>query len=346
MVTLVSHRSPCPRPYRNHTLGTDERGIALVLYTLAMVPMLGMLALVADVGIVFAHKAQMQGALDAGVLAAASLLPTTADSEIAAARSIAVDLAGLNGYSLDPTEVVISATSIPGDTVEIVHHMDDDLIFAKLLGIQTATVSASARAQVGTLGGATGVLPLAIEMPATMFPFGEVVCLKLAADGPCSGGGGGNFLAVDIDNLGSSSASVYEEKIRLGSSSIVNIGDVLPINTGAMAGPTRQGLGCVGNNGRLTGNTETFADVVSSSGGAFTVKNWDSPRLALVPFVTSTSSTVTVQKLGIFFIDGCTEGGSSAGIQGRFIDVAKPGGLWAPLTNANYAGAKSIRLVQ
>lgn len=346
MLAAVPHLSPRPRPRCIGARLPDERGIALVLYTLAMVPMLGMLALVVDVGIGFAHKAQMQNAVDAGVLAAASLLPVTTESQVAAARVLAIEFAGLNGYSLDPTEVAISAQSIPGDTVEIIHHFNENLIFARVLGIDSVMVSATARAQVGTLGGATGVLPFAVEVPETMFPFGELVCLKLAAEGACSGTGGGNFLAVDIDNTGTSSAAIYEEKVRAGSSSVVNIGDVLPINTGAMAGPTRQGLGCVGNDGRLTGNTETFSDVVSISGDVFTVRNWDSPRIALVPFVTSTWATVTVQKLGVFFIDGCVAGGSGAAVQGRFIDVAKPGGLWAPLTNENNAGARSIRLVQ
>jgi hypothetical protein len=220
------------------------------------------------------------------------------------------------------------------------------MFFGSVFGSDLAIVSAAAKAQVGVLSGSTGVLPFGVEVPATMFSFGALVCLKLASNGPCSGSGGGNFLAIDIDNTGNSGATTYEEDVRVGSSTVVNIGDVRAINTGAMAGPTRQGLGCVGHDGRLANNTETFADVVSDSGGVYEVRDWGSPRLALVPFVTSTTSTVTIQEFGVFFIDGCTGGGSSAAVQGRFIDVTKPGGRWAPLQSSNVAGGRATRLTQ
>jgi len=116
---------------------------------------------------------------------------------------------------------------------------------------------------------------------------------------------------------------------------------VKDVNTGNMAGPTRKGVGCEGNNGRLTGNTQAWDDVVEVNDGIYTVLDWDSPRLIVVPIVDYDVHTAEVLGFAVFYLEGCV--GDDA-VSGRYIPVVLPGAEWTPLNGTNDYGAHAVRL--
>ena len=71
----------------------DERGQAIVLMTLSLVVIMGMAALVLDVGNWFHTKRRLQGTADAAALAGAQLLP----NDSSGAQSQALAYANKNG---------------------------------------------------------------------------------------------------------------------------------------------------------------------------------------------------------------------------------------------------------
>jgi len=210
--------------------------------------------------------------------------------------------------------------------------------------LSSTAVKPKAAAQIGTMSGARGVLPFGVQIPASGFVFGQSYCLKLAALGTCSTGTPSDFNIMDVDNTGNSSASYYSSLIVSGSTTIVQDGQVKDIVTGDKSGPTNQGIGCTGNSGRITGNSQTFSDVIQTNGdGSYTVLDWSSPRLALIPLITVVSSSqVQISGFAVFFIDGC---GPKASVVGQFIDTVVPNGIWEPYMDGQDYGSKAVRLV-
>jgi Flp pilus assembly protein TadG len=336
---------------------TDERGMALVLYALTLIPMLGMVALVVDAGIEFGRKTRMQAAVDAAVLAAAPELGTGVASELTLARNKAKELAAANGYPLADADIVFSTSPgspVPNDVITVTRSQTDNLIFARALGINTATPSVMARARVFAVGGRGGIVPFGIEPLPGGAPFvsGAQYCLKLQARpaAPCGGVALiGNFQALNVD-VGENGAAPYEDDIINGSDNPLKIGDIRNIAQGAVAGPTRQGVGCGPPNsvGRLTGNTETFAQVLAGPDpeGRYDVLRWSSPRLILIPVVSyPTAQTAMVESFAGFFLESCAGAGNNTSVTGRFVELNWTNAEATALTNGNNHGSRTIRLV-
>jgi Flp pilus assembly protein TadG len=330
-----------------------EDGVTLVLFALCMPVFMGIAALVVDVGHGFADKRDLQNAADAAALAASSYLPSTDPAVLTQAQNAAIDYAARNGATITVGDVTFTSTSVTNDTVKITTHDAVPFSFAPALGITSGAVRAHSAAELGTTIGGIGVMPWGVPPPNGGFVFGQQYCLKLTSQGTCSTGTPSNFQIEDVDNTGDSSGSYYSGLIVTGSHTVVHVGDVKNIITGNKAGPTEQGLGCTGNSGRLAGNNQTFSQVIQSTGSggdddhhgstSYTVLDWHSPRLVLIPvIVTVNSSQVRVTGFAVFFIDGC---GPKASVVGRFVDTVDPSGIWGPFQAGSDYGTRSIRLV-
>ena len=333
--------------------------MALVLYTITLIPMLGMVALVVDMGVEFGRKAKMQSAVDAAVLAAAPNLGTTNTAKLTLARTTAKNLAAANGYALSDADIVISTSPgspVPNDTITINRAQTDNLFFARALGINTANVSVLAKAQVGAVTGRGGVVPFGLEKQLVPFISGAQYCLKLGATGPCGAIAlTGNFQALNID-VGDSGATPYRADIVEGSDTPLKIGDIRDIAQGAVAGPTRQGVGCGampgGGPSRLTGNTQTFSQVLAGPDvdGKYDVLDWNSPRLILIPIITYPTpppyQTVQVDSFAGFFLETCAGSGPYTSVTGIFVELNWVNAEWSALTAGNDNGQRTVRMVQ
>ena len=91
----------------------DERGQVLVLTVLALTVLLGMTALVLDVGGWFRTQRRLQGTADAAALAGAQALPADPGN----ANSLALNYAGLNGGGVAAADVAITSTNQSNDTI-------------------------------------------------------------------------------------------------------------------------------------------------------------------------------------------------------------------------------------
>lgn len=135
-------------------LKKEEHGQALVFLVGIFAILLGIMALVVDVGNVYWQKAELQNAADAAALAGAQELPMSAT----VAESTALSYASKNGVTdgLDETIVTPDAPYAGDDRqIEVVITRNVSPIFAQALNItQPFTVSASAVAQKKWLGDA------------------------------------------------------------------------------------------------------------------------------------------------------------------------------------------------
>lgn len=196
-------------------LSTGEGGAVAVITALFMVVLLGITAIVVDVGMIYAERFELQNGADAAALAIAQ---NCAAGNCANAGATATRLAGKNAHDgVSAATAVISGNSVtvktgtatPGGGNAIQHW------FAPILGIRSTTVEAVAKASWGSPSKAT-VFPF--TAPRCMFDTAPTnVELWITSTSTCTGAGGktlpGAFGWLDEDAKKSCRASVDVNQI-------------------------------------------------------------------------------------------------------------------------------------
>ena len=136
----------------------DERGQAIVLMTLSLVVILGMAALVLDVGNWFHTKRRLQGTADAAALAGAQKLP----DDPSGAQTMAMSYANQNGGDVASANITVSSTVLPNDTISVRARKTDPGFFSGVLGIASADIDARAKVRVGPPAQARYVAPMVV----------------------------------------------------------------------------------------------------------------------------------------------------------------------------------------
>ena len=136
----------------------DERGQAIVLMTLSLVVILGMAALVLDVGNWFHTKRRLQGTADAAALAGAQQLP----DDPSGAQTMAMSYANQNGGDVASANITVSSTVLPNDTISVRARKTDPGFFSGVLGIASADIDAHAKVRVGPPAQARYVAPMVV----------------------------------------------------------------------------------------------------------------------------------------------------------------------------------------
>lgn len=146
-----------------------QNGQVAVLIAVLIVVLLGMAALVVDVGSLYQKRGFFQTVADAASLAGAHELPESPEGAVAAAVDYAarnnVDIA-YNYMDYTSEEIEISTTLYPDDTITVtLASREAPLYFAKIFGNDTADISAGAKAMVGSPIQVYGVAPWAAAIP-------------------------------------------------------------------------------------------------------------------------------------------------------------------------------------
>jgi putative Flp pilus-assembly TadE/G-like protein len=136
----------------------NESGQAIILMTLSLVVILGMAALVVDVGNWFHTKRRLQGTADAAALAGAQQLP----DDPSGAQSMALTYAGKNGGDVAGADIAVSSTVLPNDTISVRARKTEAGFFGGVLGIASADIDARAKVRVGPPAQAKYVAPMVV----------------------------------------------------------------------------------------------------------------------------------------------------------------------------------------
>lgn len=325
----------------------SQRGQAAILTIFALTTLIGMVALVIDVGVWRTERGHMVNAADAGALAGAASLNQGA----AAAEAVAEKAAMVNGAST--ANAVAYTTSSPNgpDTVKVSVTAPGRPYFAKLFGITGFDIKATATAEVDAYNSLQGkpLFPIAVT-PDAIPSFGDEVTLKFGGGGCTTGNCGAVELPFEENGCASHNGGSTWRGL-LGQSLTpcqVQVGDALTTEPGVKVGPTDQGLDT-----RIGSNSDTFGDVVrvDPNGGLATIINYDSPRLVEVPIVVNANDgsntwpngrgSVDVVGFAFFFITSW--GGGE--VKGQLVQATAnlPTGSTGPITGQS--GVFKIRLV-
>jgi hypothetical protein len=296
---------------------SEERGQALVLTTIFCAALLGMAALVLDVGHWYRSKRDLQAIADAAALAGAQALPENPGQ----ANAIAIQYAKDNGGP-KPT-VTFTGKYIPNDTIHVEVSRDEPGFFSKVFSIDSVNIGSRATARTGGLGAAQYAAPFGIDERHPM--------LQCKPD-PCTG-----ETTLDL------------EKVGPGAFRILNLDH-------SVGGTGQQILGDWIDNG-YGGFMDVNSDYNSDSGAKFNASEVkaamqraeDSGRELLFPVYRAVDGqgaglTYTVIGWAGFIVDAFDGNGNSGTITGhftRFIAQGIQGSSGTPLY-----GVYTIQLVE
>jgi hypothetical protein len=136
-----------------------QRGQATVITVLFMTVLIAMAAAVLDVGSWYRADRALQATVDAAALAGAQALP----EDEAEAKSLAFQYAEKNGGEVDVSDIVISTTNFPRDTITVDAEAPAPGFFARIFGISSVTVAARAKARAGGVSEARYVAPITVR---------------------------------------------------------------------------------------------------------------------------------------------------------------------------------------
>lgn len=290
----------------------SQKGAVIPLIAVAMVALIGMTALVVDIGFIYLNQMQLANAADAAALAGAQELPAKPGQAVNAVLSYGK----LNGKSGDQITPVL-ADSNTELTVTVSRNVP--LFFGRIFGLLSSNVQASATARVTTFsGGNIGIVPLGIVDQD--FLFGQSYKLKLG------GGAGydGNFQALA---LGGTGANVYLDNIKYGYKGTFHVGDWIRTETGNMSGPTSSGVAY-----RINLDPSATVNTVQDTSG----------RVVIAPIIKSfdVNGTGQVQVTGFaaFFLEGVPNPGNNSYVYGSFIKMVLPGDISGAAKNYGVYG--------
>jgi Flp pilus assembly protein TadG len=307
-----------------------EQGQTIVLIVVFMFVLLGMCAMAIDVGIWYQDKRAVQATADAAALAGASVLPvgwataqTTASNEFTA-----------NKKTGDTATYVNATTLTSNDSVKVTVSRTQPSFFAKLLGKNNITISASATATVKsitTLASNFDVMPWAVMR--TTYTLGNQY--SIYTDNSSSNNGAVSLPYQNGPNCPTpNGANPYRDEISgaLNACSI-DVGQAIDLKSGQNAGPTAQGL-----NTRIS-TWKTFNQIVQLEGNnTYKIIDPNNKQLVLIPIVTNMqggttwpngASQVKVVGFAWFVIESCgavnnpTYCGNNDGkeVNGRFVNI-------------------------
>lgn len=307
----------------------QEKGGVSVVVALCTVVLLGISALVVDVGIAYADRVKINNAVDAAALAGVQELP----HDPIAARSLALAYGEKNG--LDPGNMVVEI-SFENDWVEVTAGQTMQSYFSRVITSETSNIRVSARAQTGVVSAVRGAAPLAVEQNS--FVYGERYLLKQGADsgfyeyeGPYHTGYFGPLA------LGGTGASRYEENLKNGFDKSLKVGDVVMTESGNMSNPTKRAIDY-----RISQDSDPFDPDNVSNG---------SPRVLIVPIFKDVNNEkdkikeITIIGFAAFYVEEVLGQGEDNKIYGYFVEYRYDGQIDTD-GSAGYYGVRTSKLVQ
>jgi hypothetical protein len=177
----------------------DQRGQTLVLTVVFMTALLGLAALVLDVGSWYRQHRNLQATADAAALAGAQALPDRPGPSLA--TSLATQYANDNETGLTTDQATFSTGIVPFDTIHVKVGKPAPGFFAKLFGLDSVNESAHAAARTGGMAEAKYVAPITVNILHPLLSGTACPCFRQETTIPLGKTGApGQFGLLNLDN--------------------------------------------------------------------------------------------------------------------------------------------------
>jgi Flp pilus assembly protein TadG len=138
----------------------NDNGQATVVTVVFLVVLLGMAALVLDIGSWYRADRSTQSTADAAAHAGAQALPY----DPASASSLALQYANKNGGGVSAGDITITSGTGPNDTIKVTVHRAATGVFTKLFGVNSVSVGSKATARASLMRSAQYVAPIGVNL--------------------------------------------------------------------------------------------------------------------------------------------------------------------------------------
>ncbi|MBT2516657.1 hypothetical protein J7E29_04365 [Streptomyces sp. ISL-90] len=312
----------------------EERGAIAVWVALSIVPILAFVAIVADVGLMYWERGQLQNGADAAALAVAQECAANPDTCMGAANGIAADYAGVNANDDFAAIEIPSATFIVNASSGTVRVITSTLTdagttaikhpFASLIVPSESNVQAAATAEWGApIAGSTFPLTIAecefADLPAqpadTVNPVVSELLLTSSNNSknnnqtqPCSNGFPGGFGWLD----------------GVDCTATVSAGGTVQGETGIQPNQNKNGCTAADFQGILcqTRLVPLYSRTTSQgAGGVYTISRF--AAFIITGIKTSGNNAIYCNQYSN--LPAFTRGGNTKGIQGFFVEYVELG---------------------
>ena len=301
----------------------DQQGSVAVTVAIFMFVLIGFAAFVLDFGVYYNEASKLQNSLDSAVLAAVHDLPadSTASSAWAAAENEAIYYASLNNFEITSSDVQpiykdnITTNKIIG--IKATKSIVVNYNFAKVLGINSGTLTRTSSAGLVPASGIREAVPLSITYSSleSAIAAGAVTGLTIKSSSNATDIGidntdvSGWFGALRFEDSG---ASIYSDLLAYGYNGELYVGQILDMESGNMSGPTLEGFTTRYNLCKDGCTADNFAP--------------NCPKLVYIPVVEVLSSKqVRIVSFAAFFLLECGGNGNNSYIKATYIkDVILP----------------------
>ncbi|NMC33503.1 MAG: pilus assembly protein [Veillonellaceae bacterium] len=149
----------------------QRHGSVVALFAAMLSVLVGLTALVVDLGLLYTTRVQLTNLADAAALAGVQELPDNSGG----AYSRAADYAQLNGKMGDVLDIQV----LNGTTVAVKATRTVPLMFARIFGLATSDVTGAAAARISPASGVRGIVPFSlIYDPTAPFVYGQKYTIK------------------------------------------------------------------------------------------------------------------------------------------------------------------------
>lgn len=214
--------------HKKFRLYEEENGNGLLLFFLFFFIFVGITGVVIDIGILYKTKAELRKTANAAVLSGAQELKTSDD----AIKQVVTDILKADGEENSLKGIDIRPNN--ENKLSVTLGKEVPTSFMKLFYINSIPVSVTSSAGIAPISRSVGAVPLGIDKNITLEYMKEY---KLKVDAGSSAYG--NFGILALSGVG---ANLYEQDLMYGYKSELKIGDVIPTQTGNIAGKTRTGV--------------------------------------------------------------------------------------------------------
>ena len=304
----------------------------MVILALAAVGLVGIAALGIDVFYIYWNKNKLQGATDAAALAGATYFNNVTFSGnnalclyATAAQNAACTYALNDGVLASELTSVVANASNQSMTVSATRKIS--ALFARVVGIQNFTVTATSVAVLQGLASASDIAPIGLDSTTT-YTYGQAITLH---NGNCGAGCWGGLSLMDSSGQ-SNGGAAFRQNLGSGCACTVKVGDMLSTEPGAKVGPIGQGV-----------SDRVAAGMASDPTGTWSSHTLSDARVTVVPVVnwSGCNGNCSVPVTG--FAEVWISGTSGADITAVFIRQVAAG---TPGTGGTNMGAVHAQLTQ
>jgi hypothetical protein len=144
------------------TVNSRNRGQVLIIVAIAIVALLGCLALATDVTIFYFNWAQLRKEVDAAALAGASYLPANPSAATSTASTWVATNGRVGDQIVENSIGSLGVNNLPNSSITVSVQRTVPYYFARVVGLTSAPVTVTATAGAESISGAAGWLPIAM----------------------------------------------------------------------------------------------------------------------------------------------------------------------------------------